>query len=461
MVLNIPAGAMLLLILSVAANTSICLAQGTNQGSLQLENSQYFRASEAYYRDGATASMTSWRLGWAGEARARKLFAMANVRNDYHAEEDHHYIKPFEAAVGWRSERAELSLGRQRKLWSQADELWRLGTWQPRFMDDRLTRETAGLTGAFFQTSSSKIKFMALASPIYIPEMGADFEVEDRSFVSKNPWFTPPTRYVNLKDNLTAVYYDINKPPVEEVIFQGTAGAQIEFRPRETRFLRLSAAYKPMNQILVGAPIKLHLQAPNYATVVVQPRVVYHQVVTTDFGVQNENGLSAWASYTLDRPIRDNPPEEWTTQEVDKAHIASAYLGYDVRGEGEYASHVFASYLNIQGGEAPDGGEIVGKKSFFDSRYMFTDAVQLGFRHGTPWLSRRWLTFMTSSFIYDFAQRGLVFSTNFRQRMSKYWSANLNADFIGLTDQSGRVSDGFISTFRANDRVSLGVEYVF
>jgi len=38
---------------------------------------------------------------------------------------------------------------------------------------------------------------------------------------------------------------------------------------------------------------------------------------------------------------------------------------------------------------------------------------------------------------------------------------NINADFIGLSDLAGRVDDGFMSDYRANDRVSLGVQYVF
>lgn len=433
----------------------------SNQTLLELSNAQYFRATEPYFRDGALASTTSWRLGFNGESKYRGYFAKANVRNDYQAEEDHHYLKPFEFAAGWRNDRAELAFGRQLKPWSAMDSHWRIGLWQPRFQDDPLTREVGGLTGAFYQTKGSKLRFLAHASPLYIPEMGPDAGIEDRAFVSKNPWFRPPTNVVNLRDNLTSIYYDLNRPSFEDIAFQGSAAAQLEFRPTATRFARFAAAHKPMNMLMFGFPIQLHLQDPKYATVDVEPRVVFHQLLSLEGGIENENRFTTWWSVSHERPIRDKTPAEWTTQEADDAVIASAYAGYDVRGEGEYASHVFASYLWVRGGDAPDGGDIVGQESFFGSRYIFTDAAQVGFRHAAPWFGRKFLTKIASSFTYDFAQHGIIFSTNLQQKISKYWTMSLNADFIGLSDLSGRVDDGFMADYRANDRVSLGVQYVF
>jgi hypothetical protein len=440
---------------------TLASAADANQTLLEISSAQYFRSTEPYFRDGASASTMSWKLGFSGESAYRGFFGKAHLRNDYQAEEDHHYFKPFELAAGWRGDRAEVSLGRQLKPWSAMDSHWRIGLWQPRFQDDPLTREVGGLTGAFFQTKGSKLKFLAHASPMYLPELGPDAEIENRAFVSENPWFRPPTNLVNLRDNLTAVYYDLHKPPIEDIIFHGSGAVQLEYRPMATRFARVSAAYKPMNMLMYGFPIELHLQDPSYATVEVNPRVVYHQLLSLEGGIERENRLTTWWSLSHERPIRDETPAEWTTQEADDAVIGSAYLGYDIRGEGEYASHVFASYLLVQGGDAADGGDITGDGSFFERRYIFKDAAQVGFRHSAPWFSRKFLAKLTSTFTYDFAQHGIIFSTGLQQKLSKYWTMNINADFIGLSDLAGRVDDGFMSDYRANDRVSLGVQYVF
>ncbi|NJL25261.1 MAG: hypothetical protein HC902_08835 [Calothrix sp. SM1_5_4] len=39
--------------------------------------------------------------------------------------------------------------------------------------------------------------------------------------------------------------------------------------------------------------------------------------------------------------------------------------------------------------------------------------------------------------------------------------ADFELDILGLLEKSAQVKDGFFSAFRANDRVALGVSYVF
>lgn len=429
--------------------------------SFELTNSQYLRANEPYFREGASPSLTSWRLGWKADLEANRFFATANLRNDYQSEEEHHYFKPFKGAVGLRTENYELGLGRLPKIWSQADEHWRLGVWQPRFMDDPLTRETAGLTGAFLQLRSQHVRFLAFASPIFIPETGPAFQINRGTFQSQNPWFRPPTHMISLRDTPTHVYFDLDRPSTWELMDHGGGAAQIEVRPRPTRFARVSTAYKPINQLLFGFPLEFHLQDPNFASVTVVPRVLYHQVTTAEIGVQQEGGLTTWLSVTQEHPYRDDPPPEWTTQEIRDATLGSAYLGYDVRGEGEFASHLFLSYMKVQGGVTKDKGQFTGSTSFFEPRYLFTDSVQVGARHGAPWLSSRWLTRLESAFTYDLAQHGIIFSSAIVQKLTQAWKVRLEFDLIGLADQSGSQQTGFMSSYRANDRVSLGVEYVF
>ena len=66
-----------------------------------------------------------------------------------------------------------------------------------------------------------------------------------------------------------------------------------------------------------------------------------------------------------------------------------------------------------------------------------------------------------ASMTYDFAQHGMLASLKLTQAIAKYWSVSLAGDAIGLVDNSGRVQNGFFSYYRANDRVAVGVNYVF
>ena len=445
---------------------AICLnaaAKSSSQASLEVANSQFVRSSEPYFRDGASNSLTSWKLGWKGEAESRGFFSKADIRNDYQAEEEHHYIKPFDLHVGWSNENTRLVLGRARQDWSKADELWRIGMWQPRFTDDQIERENAGFTGLFLKTGNERAHFLFFASPIWVPDQQASFAVKDQKFVSKNPWFKPPTTVVNLQGVETDVRYKFHRPEELDVVQHAMVATQFEYRPSQGSFARVSATYKPINQLLIGFPLELHevVPEPRYATIEVETRVLYQQMVTAEAGVQDMNRWTAWASLSSDRPVRDNPPSEWTTQEVSSAVIGSIYAGRDLRGSGSFASHVFASYLRVDGGNAPDRGEILGTKSFFEPRYIFQDAIQLGARHSLNLFTSKWLARLGGSVTYDFGQHGILTSFSLAQPLSKYWSASASADFIGLVDRSGRKQDGFTSTYRANDRVSIGVQYVY
>ncbi|MGE3386946.1 MAG: hypothetical protein AB7K41_09480 [Bdellovibrionales bacterium] len=436
-------------------------AKTFSQASLEFSNSQFLRASEPYFREGASSSLTSWKLGWKARAQRRGWFANVDARNDYQSEEDHHYIKPFDLATGWGNENNRFILGRQRQDWSVADDLWRIGMWQPRFTDDQITRENGGFTGAFAKFGNDDAHLLLFGSPYWIPDTQASFELKNQKFVSKNPWFKPPTNIVNLDGIPTDVRYNFDRPSVEDVIKHGMAAAQFEYRPTTVHFARVSAAYKPLNQLIIGFPLELHLEDPNYAQIDVKTRVLYQQLLTFEAGVRDQDGYTAWWSVTSDRPFRDNPPPEWTTQEVKDAVIGSVYVGRDLRGSGPNATHAYISYLRVEGGDAPDRGEFKGTKSLFEPRYMFQDAVQVGLRHTAPLLTRKWLAHFSGNVIYDFAQHGVMASAKIAQPFGKAWSALLSGDVIGLVDKSGRVQEGFISTYRANDRVSAGVQYVF
>lgn len=447
-----------LLALAISLNAA---AKSSSQARMEIANSQYMRASETYFRDGASSSLTSWKLGWRGEAESRGFFSKADLRNDYQAEEDHHYIKPFDLNIGWGNDNTRLTLGRTRQDWSAADNVWRIGMWQPRFTDDQITREAAGFTGFFSRFGNERTHFLLFASPIWIPDQGATFSVKNQKFVSKNPWFKPPTTIVNLQGTETEVQYKLDRPNEADVIQHPMAAAQFEYRPTDMTFARVSATYKPMNNLLIGFPLELHEVVPNprYASIDVKARVLYQQMATLEGGVRDLDGWTAWASVTSDRPIRDNPPEEWTTQEVSDAVIGSVYVGRDVRGSGPNASHVYATYIRVDGGSAPDRGDILGTKSFFEKRYMFQNALQLGGKHSSPVFTGKWLTQVTGNMTYDFDQHGMMASLMMMQPFNKYWSGSFAADLIGLLDQAGQ--DGFTSTYRANDRVSIGVQYVF
>jgi len=427
--------------------------------SLKIENRQYFRSSEPYFRESAEDQSNSFDLSIKGKGTNGSLVSGIEVADTYEVSEDFHYIKPKEFFAGLKSGSFQFSVGRRLNTWSQADDLWRLGVWQPRFTEDKLEREVAGLTGAFAQLSNENHKFLIFGSGLYVPDMGANMDVEQDQFKSKNPWFRPPTSLVMINDKPTLVRYQFNRPTMGDVVSHGSVAAQYESRSPTGKFVRMSYAHKPLNQILIGGPIELLLPDPPYAFVEVNARVVYHDLYTFEVGELRKGGFHVWASITRDNPIRDNTPENWTTQEAVSTNVWSTYLGYDLSETGEQPSHVYLSYLRVDGGDGAVRGTIETNESIFERRYYFQDAVQAGFHHSFSSLGG--MATLVTTFLYEVGQHGTIFSTALTQSLDRNWSAQISLDFLGLLDTNGPVKDGFTSLYRANDRAQVGVQYVF
>lgn len=439
-------------------------ALADSSASLELSNSQYFRANESYFRDGAVSSATSMKIGLKGSFYRRGFFGDLNLRDDYQAEENFHYVKPFDANIGWRSEHTEFRIGRYRYEWSQSDSEWRIGLWQPRFTDDFLHRESAGLTGAFWSAGSDQLQFMVFATPVFAPEMGANFQVEDRRFVSKNPWFLPPPSQVRFKGDLVDVFYDFARPDASEVVNHAAAASKVRWQPSEEGYLQFSASYKPINQFLLGFPATVRSDGVTntmYAEVQVHARVLYHELYTLEAG-QKLNGWTSWMSLTQENPHRDQTPAEWITQELQPATVVSGYVGYDLRGEGKNATHGFVSHFYVQGGDAPDLGELKGSgDSLFTPRYMFKNATKIGLRHPFPFAKSGGLTRLITALTSDWDQHGIEYSARIEHPVAKYWQLAFEAEWLGLWDDSVLQKKGYTNLYRSNDRILLGVQYVF
>jgi hypothetical protein len=118
------------------------------------------------------------------------------------------------------------------------------------------------------------------------------------------------------------------------------------------------------------------------------------------------------------------------------------------------------SYLHQDGGDTVEEGPLATTRgSVFGSRLNYTRAFSLalksslirGFEKGLD-ASLRW--------IEDVNQRGSVLMSEIRYRPTREWTVALMADFLGSGAPENDRS-GLITRFRGNDRVGLGVLYVF
>ncbi|MGE0527550.1 MAG: hypothetical protein AB7G93_12625 [Bdellovibrionales bacterium] len=96
----------------------------------------------------------------------------------------------------------------------------------------------------------------------------------------------------------------------------------------------------------------------------------------------------------------------------------------------------------------------------FERRFQYSEAYLVGlhfpFRSGLRFpLATDW------SVRYDRRQNAGAFSARLAMNFTRAWRGQLELDVLGLVGSKGEVEDGFLSTYRANDRIALGMSYVF
>lgn len=426
------------------------------QAKVYIQNSQYLRSNTVFFRPGAKDEFVSLGVELKGQwySQPRQSFYV-DIGNQYNGGEDVNYFKPRQAYFTWESgDITQLSLGRKKYLYSRQDEFWSQGIWQPRFMDDKLHNDTAGLVGAFWDiTSRSGDRGLTVfALPIHIPELGPEHQLQEGRFVSANPWFRPPAQSLRFRENRVPIDYDLARPRNEEVASHPGGGFLVEWGA-----VRGAYAYKPIPQMLLGFPTTKNLNiATGRANIHVHPRVVYHHLTTLEVE-KKFSDWEVWLSATGEVPDADPLPDNWTMQTADPALNIGGTLAYNHALSGQRFS---LGFMRLWGGDGRDRGVISNELSLFERRYQYQEAVQIGWnrRFGLP----RSQILLGARSLYDFAQKGMVVSTDLGWQLDSQWGAHLRADFMGLVSSQGsRVEDGFVGLYRSNDRVQAGINYVF
>lgn len=422
---------------------------------LEMRSSQYMDAGQPYFRPGADSSNQSMLLRTQGEQDGKSAWKVKwDIETEYSASENWNYFRPHEGYVSY----GDFSFGRKKLTWSQWDEAWGQSLVQSRFMDDKLHNSQAGLIGFSYDHEWKYLTLHVVYSPIYIPEMGPHYWLGDQKFVSQNPWFNPPRSTAPFSGSPTNINYSVNEPNDFNIVNRSGGGFILEWKPSESTFSRFSEAFVPMSQILFGFPFQYDLQTGSL-DVNLTPRFLYHNVADYDLIVSREKSEFG-VSVSDDLPIQDNLYDNptWEVQNTTNAIIASGY--YTQYLDDRKSANLTGSLLRVWGGDLPDRGPVSYAETLFERRYQFTEAASLGIR-------KRWHAQSVPGvesgmkLIYDRLENGIVYSGDFTAYLQRALAISFAYDYFAILPGSPQMPDGFIDVYRGNDRLSLGVRYVF
>ncbi len=367
--------------------------------------------------------------------------------------------------------RARLSVGRRLETWSVLDRTWDLGLWEPLNRFDALRPIDQGLTGAFLEAGTGNLKVVVFMSPVYIPEQGGGFSVQNGKFRSSNPWFVEPTDRLILFSETTQVQYDLRTPSTGSVISHASGGALIRYGNFQDGFhAQTSYAIKPRNQLSTPFEGSLNLtDTTSYAAVQIDPRVVYHQLAAAEIGYggmsdDGENGFSVGVSALADVPINETPGTNLTYQTLDpllllSPHVSGAFeIGRNVDVD------VSLSYLNSSGGGFTMRGPFASDKAVFGSRVPFREAVAIDGRVAIGKGRRTTVTF-GGRWLEEIAEQGSMLSADASVDFSmngstQDWRISLMGDVLGSRLPANE-NQGYVSRYRGNDRFMTQVRFIF
>jgi hypothetical protein len=350
-----------------------------------------------------------------------------------------------------------LSVGRKKVDWSELDEDFSLGIYQPLFKWNPLQWESQGLTGIFLHletTDAVPWGVTFFGSPLFIPNQGASYEVQDGAFKESNPYFKAPPTTASVNDRDFGINYDIQKPKTEDVILrQSFAGRIFVGNPEKGGYAQGSFAQKPMNELNLGF-VGYAPPANQKVNVEILPAVSNHHVAGLDLQYSAENfrtGLSA----IHEEPKAPTYTDEWTYVTYKSSTLVSPFIEFRKRG-----AELHFAVLSVDGGESVGvGPEAEQANKFIPQRYPFRNAGLISAKYQyrfkkfeTLGLSTRYIRGESGEFDLWLSQ------ATYQWRHG--WAFNVTSQMVAVenTEKGSRTA---YNSYMDNDLLAIGVSYVF
>lgn len=223
-----------------------------------------------------------------------------------------------------------LVFGRQVLNWSPMDANWGFGKLNNRVNFDYFEPGQEGLTGILYTTKLNKyLKLELFGSTVYVPEMnpGQKYDKETGEVSCQNMWCKPLANTAPVGDKNVPIYYNVNMPEVNDVVFRYSVGGRIalEFDSVEVDFF---AIRKPENTVSVTAEIQYQTDQ-NRIFVDVTPQFYYHDVKGGSVKIKPTDNFTVYGGgisvLPNSFPDGDEPYIEYTGIKPQK--ISEDYLG--------------------------------------------------------------------------------------------------------------------------------------
>jgi hypothetical protein len=339
----------------------------------------------------------------------------------------------------------QFTLGRRIYDWSVEDDVWKMGTWTPRFNWDPLNPEQIGNTGLFYTYESQLWRVLVFGSYVSVPERGVPL---NSNLTSPSGDWASPFSQVNLPALNNAnipIQYNVQYPPTSQLIFYPSAAAQIKYGDKMGLWTSFQYGYMPIHQadLLIDGTLPAQDQQLNVA---IHPEILMQHLGAIETGY-HEKTWSVWGSATREVPVLNLVyPSTWIQQPMGPANIFSGGGSWEALDN----FVVSAAYLDVNE-QIPNSG-VPGSLSLnLPSRFPYSKATQISLKWQAD---ERWDYRVL--WIDDIANVSQIFSLDagYKPSMKSNWFMGVGTDLI-----KSSTGTGLIGQFEGNDRLRLRLAY--
>jgi len=344
-------------------------------------------------------------------------------------------------------ESSAIHVGRRKQLWSDVDERWNLGFFQPEFRANPLAPETQGQTGIFYENNKGDWKFTFYGSPVFIPDQGPNFEIKDGQFVASNPYFAPPPQNIYFQSVLLPIDYNIQKPEIADIVFQPSYGLQIHYGEKTGFYSLLSSMYKPAHQLAYGWKGVL---VTDRVRVDVKPKTYYEKIYNWDIGYKDN-----WGDVGISALFVDAEKPDFESVYNRPVYASNLTLGPYITYKMNPFTFELAGLFNQDGDVAEEGPNSGQFKRSLSQMFLYRNAyyAQITYKSLlTPQIKYK------TTFQWLEAEKNIYKSVKWKNLVDIKGPWKFIFDLL-LVETNDEITN--VSSYRNLDQAWLGVIYVF
>lgn len=348
-----------------------------------------------------------------------------------------------------RGESSQIHIGRKLHIWSALDSFWNYSLFQPTFEWNQLDPENQGLTGVFYQLRGSAWSLMLYASPLYIPDQGANYEIKDGQFSSGNPFFQPPPQNLRFQGQLLPIDYNIERPKNEDVVLNSSYGVQFRYGESKGVFAQAAAMVKPSNQLALGYKGVL---VTTRVRVDVNPKVYYENLYSADLGYRDDWGFAV-LSAVHDKPQNPDFDSSYNSPQFEASTIWGPQFLYKYEGY-----QFILAYIDTTGGQITEvGPDTSTDRRSLSERFLFKQAAVAQLSYGALFTEQlRWDTNLRYKWSTKEGHRHIGFRNDFKLGGDmKNWAFWVD---LLLIDTNSDLNSAYES-YKNRDQIWLGASY--